>query len=305
MAGITETVFRSICKDRGADIVVSEMVSAEGIFHQAKNTTDLLFFKPSEHPFGIQLFGANPHHLAYAAQYVEENIRPDFIDLNCGCPAPKVTTRNGGSSLLKDAMLFEEIVKSMVRAVTTPITVKIRSGWTLDELIDCTFAKIAQENGAAAIIVHPRTRSMGFSGHSLWERISLVKQQVSIPVIGNGDIIQPSHGLQMFSETGCNSIMIGRAAMGNPWLFMQIKAYMNGTPILQITPKIKLDTALLHLHEYEQVHGKKRASCEMKKHLAWYIAKIPGASGYRNQIFRNSSTETFKEILQAAFNRIF
>lgn len=301
MAGITETVFRSICRKQGADIVVSEMISAEGINRHVKNTTSLIFFDASERPFGIQLFGAHPLRMGDAARYLEEHAQPDFIDLNAGCPVPKVVTRNGGSALLKDSKLFEQIVVSMVKAVHIPITVKIRSGWSTGEWVDTLYAKIAQENGAAAITLHPRSKTMGFSGHSFWERIRLVKQTVSIPVIGNGDILKPEDGLQMFSETGCDSIMIGRGSLGNPWIFHQIKEIMNGKTEAPVSFKEKTAQALFHLREYARKHGEKKASREMKKHLAWYIAKIPCASLFRNQIFRADSIEKLEEIIKEAF----
>jgi len=210
IAGITETVFRTLCRKHGADIVLSEMVSAEGIRHNAKNTTALIRYNKEERPIGIQLFGADPEHLAYAAQYVEEHALPDFIDLNSGCPVPKVVKKNGGAALMKDPKLFKNILHHMVKAVQTPVTVKIRSGWYKHDWIDIELAKIAEGCGVAALTLHPRSKTMGFSGHSFWERIALVKQAVNIPVIGNGDITEPHHALEMLTQTGCDSVMIGR-----------------------------------------------------------------------------------------------
>jgi tRNA-dihydrouridine synthase B len=214
MAGITETVFRSLYRENGADVVMSEMISAEGIFRQSKKTCGLLKFNPGERPIGIQIFGSNPDHMASCAAYIEEHVRPDFIDLNAGCPVPKVVNKNGGAALLRNARLFEKIISSMIKAVSIPVTVKLRSGWSLDEYVDVQFAKIAQDCGASAVILHPRSKTMIFTGHSFWERITAVKSAIAIPVVGNGDIASVDDAKAMFSQTGCDSIMIGRAALG-------------------------------------------------------------------------------------------
>jgi nifR3 family TIM-barrel protein len=289
MAGISETVFRTLCRTKGADIVFTEMVSAEGVFRKGKNTTRLLTFSEQERPIGIQLFGADPAHLAFAAQYVEEHARPECIDLNSGCPVPKVIKKNGGAALLKDQALFEKIVTAMVKAVSTPVTVKIRSGWSLGQWVDVDFARIAEACGAAAIILHPRSKTMMFSGHSFWERIARVKEAVHIPVIGNGDIVTADDAVAMLAQTGCDSVMVGRGAYGNPWLFGQIRAALDGKKVVMPSLKEKLETAQKHLHNYRRAHGDKCAGREMKKHLAWYVRGVPGAMAIRNAIFTAKS----------------
>jgi nifR3 family TIM-barrel protein len=293
MAGITDSVFRQICRQHGADIVVSEMVSAEGLFYNSQNTKGLLDFKPQERPIGIQLFGSNPEHLAIAAQKVEEFVHPDFIDLNSGCPVPKVVNKNGGASLLKDPVLFRQILSSMVKAVSTPVTVKIRSGWNKYEWVDTEFAKMAEDCGVAAITLHPRSQTMLFTGHSFWERITEIKKVVSIPVIGNGDICEPEDALKMSTETGCDSLMIGRGIYGNPWLFNQIKDLFGNRPYTPVTLQDRIALAIRHLLLFKDQFGELAASKEMKKHLGWYIKGAPDATVLRNTMFR---TQEYKAI---------
>ncbi|MBD3343439.1 MAG: tRNA dihydrouridine synthase DusB [Chitinivibrionales bacterium] len=299
MAGITEPVFRMLCKKHGADIVVTEMVSVEALYRQAKPALKLMDITPGERPVGIQLFGADPKKFAWCAAYIDEHIGPDFIDLNCGCPAPKIVKKNGGSALLKDEKLYARIIESMVQATSVPVTVKIRSGWEMHTWVDVAYAKIAQECGAAAITVHPRSKTMGFSGHSFRERIGEVKNAVSIPVVGNGDVRTPRDALDMFEQTGCDSIMIGRGTYGNPWLFDSIKKALKGEQATAVSRKEKIDTAREHLNAYCRVHGEHRASREMKKHISWYIKGIPQASQLRNDIFRSQSVRELQELLHS------
>ena len=301
MAGITESVFRGICKRRGADVVMSEMVSAEGLFHHAKNTAGLLKFEGCERPIGLQLFGSDAGRLAYAAAYAEEHFRPEFIDLNSGCPVPKVVKRNGGSALMRNAALFRDILTRMVRAVSTPVTVKIRSGWTQDELVDVEFSKMAEDCGAKAVILHPRTRSMGFSGHAMWERIALVKSKVTVPVIGSGDIRSPKDAVDMLEQTGCDSIMIGRAVLGNPWIFNQVKDYFLKRRFAPVSAAERLSTTLEHIRGYRAEHGEKRAIGELKKHVGWYIKGFPGAADLRGKVNRSDSIKELEDAAKAAF----
>ena len=301
MAGITETVFRRICKRNGADVVVSEMVSAEGIFHRSKKTEFLVYFESAERPVGIQLFGANADHIAYAAAYIEERFRPDFIDLNSGCPVQKVVKKNGGAALLCNLPLLKKIVAKMVKAVSVPVTVKLRSGWSVHDLVDVECAKICEDCGASAIIIHPRTKSMGFSGHSMWERIAEVKKSVNIPVIGNGDINTPEDASEIFKQTGCDSAMIGRAALGNPWIFDHVKRYRTRGDSVPVTNAQRLSTVLEHIRDFCAVHGEKRALAEMKKHVSWYIKGQPLAANLRNRIFRAETIQALEDIAKEAF----
>jgi tRNA-dihydrouridine synthase B len=303
LAGISESVFRSICRDCGADMVVSEMVSAEGIRHHGANTAALLAFEEHERPLGIQLFGADPAALAYATRYVEEHAHPDFIDLNCGCPVPKVVKKNGGSALLRDLPLFSRILQSMVRAAArVPVTVKLRSGWFEHRWTDIEFARAAQDAGVAAIALHPRSRTMGFSGRAYWDRIAEVAQAVSIPVIGNGDIESAQDACAMFEQTGCDSVMIGRGAMGNPWLFTQIKQALAGARIEPYTKAIRYALCRRHLHRYRARHGEQAAAKEMKKHCAWYTRGLPAAAGLRREFFAARTSDELIAIIDRYFS---
>jgi putative TIM-barrel protein, nifR3 family len=301
MAGITETVFRRICRRHGADVLMSEMVSAEGLFHGSKKTECLIHFEASERPVGIQVFGANADHIAYAAAYIEEHFRPDFIDLNSGCPVPKVVKKNGGAALLCNLPLFKKIVVKMVKAVSIPVTVKLRSGWSAHDLVDVECAKICEECGASAVILHPRTKSMGFSGHSMWERIAEVKKNVSIPVIGNGDICTPEDASEILRQTGCDSIMIGRAALGNPWIFDRVKRYLTDGTSAPVTDPERLSTVLDHIRGFCAVHGEKRALAELKKHVGWYLKGKPQAANLRNRVFRAPTISALEEAAKEAF----
>lgn len=295
MAGISESVFRTINRQAGADIVVSEMVSSEGLHYNATNTKTLAKFNDSERPIGIQIFGSNPERMAEGAKYIEENYAPDYIDINSGCPVPKVTKKNGGSALLKNPTLFGSIIEAMVKACKIPITVKIRSGWNIHEWVDVEFARIAQESGATAIALHPRSKTMLYSGKAFWERITEVKETVSIPVIGNGDIVKPEDAIRMFKETNCDSIMIGRGSYGNPWIFSQIKSLLKGDNPIYPTLHERMTLAEQHLDLYKEKYGIERAEKEMKKHLAWYIKGVTGASVMRDRLFR---AEKYEELLR-------
>ncbi|MBD3319893.1 MAG: tRNA dihydrouridine synthase DusB [Chitinivibrionales bacterium] len=297
MAGITDTVFRSLCRKHGADIVVTEMVSVEAVYRKATPCFELMDINATGHPAGIQLFGSDPDKFACAAAFVEENTPADFIDLNCGCPVIKVVKKNGGAALLRDEDRYARIITAMVNAVSLPVTVKIRSGWEMHAWVDVSFARIAEACGAAAVTVHPRSRTMGFSGHSFWERIAEVKNAVSIPVVGNGDIQTPEDGLSMFEQTGCDSIMIGRAAYGNPWIFSMTRAALTGKAIAPVSQKDKIQAAAQHLDLYIQAHGECRAAREMKKHIAWYLKGIPGAAELRRSIFQSRSTDELRKLL--------
>ena len=301
MAGITETVFRSLCRGNGADAVMSEMVSAEGIYRQSKKTRALLKFKEEERPIGIQIFGSHPGHMAYCAASIEEHFRPDFIDLNSGCPALKVVKKNGGAALLRNASLFEKIVSGIVKSVSTPVSVKLRSGWSQGEWIDTQFAKIAQDCGASAVILHPRSKTMGFGGRSFWERIGIVKSAVAIPVIGNGDIYSPQDAMSLYNQTGCDSIMVGRAALGNPWIFDHIKRFLSGMEPSILAPASRLSVILRHIECYRGEYGEKKAVNELKKHLAWYCKGLPHAAALRGDIFRATTLRKLEETMKTAF----
>jgi nifR3 family TIM-barrel protein len=283
---------------------MSEMVSAEGIFRGSQKTKSLLDFNDAERPIGIQIFGSQPDHLAYAAAFIEEHHRPDFIDLNSGCPVPKVVRKNGGAALLRDAALFEKILRRMVQAVSTPITVKLRSSWSDNEYVDVQYAKIAQDCGVSAVTLHPRSKASGFSGHSQWERITAVKAVLSIPVIGNGNIESPRDAKAMLDQTGCDSIMIGRGALGNPWIFTQTRRFLAGIDGEPQAPSsaARFSSIRSHFERYRERYGDKKALADLKKHFAWYCKGMPGATTFRNEIFRATTAAEIEKIMTKAFN---
>jgi len=301
MAGVADTVYRKLCKEQGADITVSEMVSADGLHYKSANTARLMEFGESERPIGVQLFGSDPELLAEAARFTYQYVKPDFIDLNSGCPVAKVVKRNGGAALLKDPALFGKIVNAMARAVPIPVTVKIRSGWNSREWVDEEFARVAQDNGAAAITLHPRSQTMMFTGHSLWERIAIVKKAVSIPVIGNGDILSGGDAVRMLSETGCDAVMAGRATFGNPWLFAEIKAALNGETYTPPTLNERKAMILRHIRESRNAHGERYARGEMKKCTAWYLKGLPGANTARRKICAAASSAEIESVIERFF----
>ena len=303
MAGITDTLFRRLCREQGADAVVSELVSAEGLLRSGKQTLRLLAFNEPERPLGIQIFGSDPARMAAAAALVEERCRPDFIDLNSGCPVPKVVRRNGGAALLKNPALFEQIVTAMAKAVKTPLTVKLRSGWNTGEWVDVEFARIAEASGAAAVFLHARSKVMRYSGTALWERIALVKKAVVIPVIGNGDIRTPDDAVRMQQETGCDGLMVGRGSLGNPWIFRQIKQALSKTAIDEIGPAERCAAALHHIAQSRERYGEKNTAKIMRKHVAWYLRGQPNATEFRDRIFRAKSTTELEQVLRQALGQ--
>ncbi len=303
MAGVTESVFRLLCKEKGADIVVTEMVSVDGIIRNIKPTLKLMFFEPSERPVGIQLFGSDPEKFRKSAAMVAERLKPDFIDLNAGCPVAKVVRKNGGSALLKDINRFEKILKAIIEVSGLPVTVKMRSGWSKFQWIDVEFARCAESCGAAAITLHPRSQTMLFSDHSFWERIAIVKSSVYIPVIGNGDVKNAADALAMKHQTGCDGIMIGRAAFGNPWIFKEIKAVFAGKTVDRPSHHEIKETVIRHISLFRERYGEHLAGREMKKHVCWYIRGMPGAAELRKRIFRAYDSRELEAIVKETFEK--
>ena len=248
MAGVTDSVFRRLCKEQGADVVVSEFVSADGILHRNERTREMIYFQPVERPLGVQLFGADPERMAAAAQSVVEWVEPDFIDLNFGCPVNKVVSKQGGSALLRDCPLLERVASTVVRKLHPfPVTAKIRLGWDQASINALQTAKILEDAGVQAIAIHGRTKDQGYSGDADWDQIARVAGAVSVPIIGNGDLRSVTDIGHRIQETGVRGLMIGRAAMNNPWIFRQARAFLrSGNVVADVSLEEKWDHILRH-----------------------------------------------------------
>lgn len=299
MAGVCNSAFRSICKEMGAALVCAEMVSDKGMVYNSKKTKDMLYFEESERPISQQIFGSDKETFVKAAKMVYEIMHPDIIDINMGCPVPKVAVRSqAGSALLKDPQKIYEIVSAVVNTVPVPVTVKIRSGWDNNSINAVEVAKTVEAAGASAITVHGRTRSQLYSGKVDLDIIKKVKENVSIPVIGNGDIIDIESAKKMLEYTKCDAIMIGRGALGNPWLIKEIDTYLKtGKIIDKPSYKEKIDMCHKHLAYLLKIKNEHIAVLEMRSHIAWYVKGLPYQKEVKSLIFKAQTKEEITEIL--------
>ena len=297
MAGVTDLPFRLLCKEPGCDVLYTEMVSAKAILYKNRNTEPLMEYQEQEHPIGLQLFGSDPQIMADMAAKVQER-GYDFIDINMGCPVPKIVNNNEGSALMKQPKLVGEIVSAMVKAVDVPITVKIRKGFDEEHVNAVEIAKVIEESGAAAVAIHGRLRSEYYSGHADWDIIRQVKEAVSIPVIGNGDLNTPQEVLRMKKETGCDAFMIGRGAKGNPFIFSQMKTYFEKgyIPERPTLPET-VETMLRHARMMVEYKGEYTGIHEMRKHVAWYTTGYPNSSKLRDEVNHVESYEELEALL--------
>lgn len=284
LAGITDGPFRRLCSEAGAGLVYSEMVSAKGLWYKDKNTGGLLEILPGEGPVAYQLFGHEPEIMAFAARELDKRDNVIF-DINMGCPVPKIVKNGEGSALMKNPDLAHDVVAAAVKNTSKPVTVKIRAGWDADSINAVEMAHAVSAAGASAIAVHGRTREQYYSGKADWSVIAAVKRAVDIPVIGNGDVTDGASAIRMMEETGCDFVMIGRGALGNPWVFTELNAAWRGEPLpLPPTKEDKKMMMLRHFNDVLQLKGEYVAVREMRKHVGWYIKGMPGSASFRGRV---------------------
>ena len=297
MAGVTDLPFRLLCKEQGAGLLCMEMISAKALQYKNKNTKALLSIHPEEYPVSLQLFGSDPEIISRIAHEIEE-LPFQILDINMGCPVPKVVKNGEGSALMKQPKLVYEIVSQTVRAIKKPVTVKIRKGFDDDHVNAVEIAKIIEEAGGAAVAVHGRTREQYYSGKADWDIIRQVKEAVSIPVIGNGDVTSGEKALELRRQTGCDGVMIGRGAQGNPWIFAELLEYEK-TGVLPKRPDISVirETMLRHARLQIEYKGEYLGIREMRKHVAWYTKGLKGSAKLRDEINKVESYEELEKLL--------
>jgi tRNA-dihydrouridine synthase B len=306
MAGVTDYSFRILCKEQGAGIVYSEFVSAHGIVRENETTLDLIQFTELERPIGIQIFGDDPQIMAEAAKFIATKFNPDLIDINYGCPVPKVTKRGAGSAALKDLDLMKDITLAVVDAVPDmPVTVKMRAGWDKQSIVVEKAGNLLESAGVKAVTLHPRTTNQSFKGKADWSLIKILAETVKIPVIGNGDISYTDDVLRMFDETGCDGVMIGRAALGNPWIFNQINKRLKGISDATAPSLIeRISTCRRHFEMLIESRGKRRGSYLIRKHFGWYIKGFPGAAKFRNELVVAPNLDTMELLMDQLLEHV-
>jgi tRNA-dihydrouridine synthase B len=298
MAGHTEPVFRGICREHGAAFVVTELVSSEGLVRGSERTNRYLHYDEMERPLGMQLFGSEPRVMGEAAALLSE-LRPDFIDINMGCPVPKVVSREAGAALLRNKPLLADLARAVVDGATVPVTAKIRSGWDRESSDLEQIGGVLEQSGVSAIAIHARTRSEGFSGQANWSDIRRLKQAVSVPVLGNGDVRTADDARRMLEETGCDGILVGRGAVGNPWIFQEVRALLEeGRHLPRPSRQAVIEVAILHLRRSVAEKGLPRGLIEMRKTLAAYLRGFPHAARMRPALFVEENLERMVEILE-------
>ncbi|MCX7746077.1 MAG: tRNA dihydrouridine synthase DusB [Clostridia bacterium] len=299
MAGITDMPFRILCKEQGCGFVYTEMVSAKGMHYKSEKSFKLTEIDEGEKPVGVQIFGSDPDIMAGIAQVLNQS-DASIIDINMGCPTPKITKNGEGSALMLKPALAGDIVKAVSQASNKPVTVKIRKGWDDTKVNAVEIAKIAEDNGAKAITVHGRTREQFYSGHADWEIIKKVKEAVSVPVIGNGDVTKPEDAERMLLETKCDAVMIGRGAQGDPWIFNRVLTYLRTGEVMdEPTGAEKIKMILRHMDMIVSLKGEHLGICEMRKHIAWYIKGMKNSTGIKEKVFRISNKDEMVNVLCA------
>ena len=298
MAGVTDLPFRKVCKEFGPGLVCTEMVSSKAIFYDDSKTKLLMNTEGEKRPISMQIFGSDEETMGYAAKYVSE--LADIVDINMGCPAPKVVKNGDGSKLLLDIEKAEKVIKAVVKNSTKPVTLKLRKGWDTNNIVAVEFAQMAEKAGVSAITIHGRTRTEMYSGKADLDIIKKVKESVNIPVIGNGDIVDEESALKMFEYTGVDGIMIGRGSFGNPWIFKRIKNFLEtGEKLPEVTQQEKLRVIKKHIELELQEKEEITAIREMRKHISWYTKNMPNSSEFRNEINKiEDKDELIKKIVE-------
>ena len=298
MAGVTDKPFRILCKEMGCGFVYTEMVSSKGLFYNSDKTKLMLDIDDREFPVGVQLFGSDPNIMGEMAYEVSKDDKVSIIDVNMGCPAPKIVKNCEGSALMKDLKLASDIIYEVSKKSLVPVTVKFRKGWDDDNINAVEFAKMAENSGASAVTVHGRTRKQMYEGNADWDIIRKVKQSVNIPVIGNGDVFSPEDAKRMLDETGCDGVLVARGAMGNPWIFKRIIHYLStGEMLPEPSPKGRIDMAIRHTNMMVEYKGENIGVKEMRKHIAWYIKGLKNATSVKNMINTINSKEELIDVL--------
>ncbi|WP_074116348.1 tRNA dihydrouridine synthase DusB [Clostridioides difficile] len=294
MAGVTDLPFRLICKEQGCGLLYTEMINGKALCYDDENTKKMLKIEEEEHPVAVQIFGSEPEFMGRAAEIMNDYSN-EILDINMGCPAPKVVKNGDGSALMKNPKLVEEVLKAVVKNSKKPVTLKIRKGWDDNSVNAVEIAKIAEDCGISALAIHGRTREQFYTGKADWDIIAEIKKNLSIPVIGNGDVFTIEDSINMLDKTGCDAIMIGRGAQGNPWIFKRINHYMNTGEILpEPTLNEKISTAIKHLKLAVEEHGEYVAVREMRKHIAWYLKGLRNSAKLRDEI---NKIEDYQEVV--------
>ena len=299
MAGITDTVFRILCKDMGADIVYTEFVSANGIIRENKKTLDMMKFHDIERPIGIQIFGDSSSVLGESAKIIRNKFSPDIIDINFGCPVPKITNKGAGSGAMKNIDLMIEMAEAVIKnAKNIPVTVKMRAGWCSDQIISTEAGKRLENIGIKAITLHPRTSKQRFTGNADWSLIKELKENISIPVIGNGDIKTPEDALKMLNKTKCDAVMLGRASLGNPWIFKQIHDFIDNQEYSTIPIESIVELCNEHYRLLKKEKNEQLCLNLTKKHYSWYLKGFPNAAFWRKEFMRCNNLKNIEKVLK-------